>query len=126
VVSIERHPNDPAKNLTYITGLVAIVRSENPPDYLFPGGYRMRVTDPAGQVHYSEVTGEGSPGHSRCPGCGDDHPANMKVEFTPYIAGAYKVALLQGDTQVSSEVEIQAEPLEHYYWIEFRKNAQNP
>ncbi len=123
VVNVLSHPIEPAKNLTYITGLVGIVLSENPPDYRFPGGYRMRVIDPAGQTHYSEVTGEGTPGHSRCPGCGDDHPANMKVEFTPYIAGTYKVALMQGDAQVSNEVEFQADPAEHYFWIEFRQDA---
>jgi hypothetical protein len=65
-------------------------------------GYQMRLVDPNGGVHLSDVSGPGGT-HSTCKECGDDHWMNMKVELPGYQPGTYTVTLVQGEKQVSTK-----------------------
>ena len=65
-------------------------------------GYQMRLVEPSGAVHLSDVSGPGG-ADSTCSECGDNHWMNMKVELPGYRPGAYSVTLVQGEKQVSSK-----------------------
>ena len=81
----------------------------------------MRITGPAGQTILSKPSGEGT-ADSTMAGTGDNHRMNMKVEIAPYTPGTYKIALMEGDTQISPELEINmsAAPLQ-YAHVDFFK-----
>ena len=48
---------------------------------------------------------------------------NTKLEFTPYTPGTYKIMLVEGETQVSSEFEINisAEPMQYVHFDFFKQ-----
>ena len=82
-------------------------------------GYRMRLVDPGGGVHLSDVSGPGG-ADSTCKSCGDNHWMNMKVELAGYQPGAYSVTLVQGEKQVSTKAtfNLTTKPLQ-YVHIDF-------
>ena len=82
----------------------------------------MRVEAPDGQTYYSEVSGAGST-DSTVPGTGDNHRMNTKLEIRPYTPGTYKVALVEGEAQMSPEIEItlDASPLQYVHFDFFKQ-----
>jgi hypothetical protein len=91
--------------VTRITGMVWKVVDRNQALYDGQAGYHMRLVNPYGGVFTSDVSGPGGT-DSTCLDCGDNQRMNMKVETSPYVPGTYRVALMQGDTQVSPELEL--------------------
>jgi hypothetical protein len=105
--------------LTRVTGMVWKVLSVNLALYDGLPGYRMRLVDPSGEVHVSDVSGLGGT-DSTCQACGDNQRMNMKIEVAPYVPGTYKVALMQDDTQVSPEIEFTlADSPQQYVHVSF-------
>ncbi len=102
--------------MTRVTGMVWEVISVNLALYDGQPGYQMRLVDPNGNVHLSDVSGPGGT-DSTCAGCGDNQRMNMKIELRPYVPGTYRVALVQGEKQMSSEVEftLAAAPLQYVH-----------
>ena len=82
-------------------------------------GYPLRLVDPGGGVHLSDVSGPGG-ADSTCEKCGDNHWMNMKVELPGYQPGAYSVTLVQGEKQVSTKATftLTTKPLQ-YVHIDF-------
>jgi hypothetical protein len=82
-------------------------------------GYQMRLVDPNGTVHLSDISGPGG-ADSTCNKCGDNHWMNMKVELPGYQPGAYSVTLVQGEKQVSTQATftLTTKPLQ-YIHIDF-------
>jgi hypothetical protein len=82
-------------------------------------GYQMRLVDPSGAVHLSDMSGPGG-ADSTCKTCGDNHWMNMKVELAGYQPGAYSVTLVQGEKRVSTEATfaLTTKPLQ-YVHIDF-------
>jgi hypothetical protein len=93
-----------APQLTRITGMVWKILDVNLAMYEGEPGYQMRLVDPNGGVHLSDVSGLGGT-DSTCRDCGDNQRMNMKVEFPPYLPGTYHVKLVQEEKQMSKEVE---------------------
>jgi hypothetical protein len=93
-----------APQTTRVTGMVWKVLSVNLSLYDGEPGYQMRVVDPNGKVHLSDVSGTGG-ADSTCRDCGDNRKMNMKVELRPYLPGSYRVSLVRDETQMSREVE---------------------
>jgi hypothetical protein len=105
--------------LTRVTGMVWKILSVNLALYDGLPGYRMRLVDPSGEVHFSDVSGLGGT-DSTCQACGDNQRMNMKIEVPPYVPGTYKVALMQDDTQVSPEIEFTlADSPQQYVHVSF-------
>jgi hypothetical protein len=105
--------------MTRVTGMVWTILSVNLALYDGLPGYRMRLVDPGGGVHFSDVSGTGGT-DSTCRDCGDNQRMNMKIEVPPYVPGTYKVALMQDDTQVSPEVEFTlADSPQQYVHVSF-------
>jgi hypothetical protein len=90
--------------MTRVTGMVWKVINVSLAMYGGEPGYQMRLVDPNGVVHLSDVSGLGGT-DSTCRDCGDNRRMNMKIELRPYVPGTYRVTLLQGEEQVSREVE---------------------
>ncbi|GAB4540546.1 MAG: hypothetical protein Kow0063_30470 [Anaerolineae bacterium] len=90
--------------VTRVTGMVWKVISVSMALYDGEPGYQMRMVDPNGVVHLSDVSGLGGT-DSTCQDCGDNRRMNMKIELRPYVPGTYRVVLVQGEKQVSREVE---------------------
>ena len=82
----------------------------------------MKTVAPDGNVHLSELSGSG-PGDSTVPGTGDNHWMNTKLELRPYTPGTYKLFLVEGDTQVSPEIEfnLSADPLQYIHFDFFKQ-----
>jgi hypothetical protein len=91
--------------MTRVTGMVWKIINVNLALYDGEPGYQMRLVDPNGGVHLSDVSGIGGT-DSTCRDCGDNRRMNMKIEIRPYVPGTYRVALLYGEEQVSREVEL--------------------
>ncbi len=89
--------------MTRITGMAWKIIDVNLALYDGEPGYQMRLVDPNGGVHLSDVSGLGGT-DSTCVGCGDNRRMNMKIEIPPYTPGTYRVTLVQGEKQVSPEV----------------------
>jgi hypothetical protein len=100
--------------MTRVTGMVWKVVSVSMALYDGEPGYQMRLIDPNGNVHLSDVSGLGGT-DSTCRDCGDNQTMNMKVEIRPYVPGTYHVALMQGDKQKSREVEFTLAPSPQQY-----------
>jgi hypothetical protein len=100
--------------MTRVTGMVWRVTSVSLALYDGEPGYQMRLVDPNGGVHLSDVSGLGGT-DSTCRDCGDNQRMNMKVEIRPYVPGTYRVALVQGDEQKSGEVEFTLAPSPQQY-----------
>jgi len=104
-----------APNTTRVTGLVW--QGPTLPNGI--AGYQMRLVDPNGAVHLSDMSGPGG-ADSTCEKCGDNHWMNMKVELVGYQPGAYSVTLVQGEKQVSTKATftLTTRPLQ-YVHIDF-------
>lgn len=100
--------------MTRVTGMVWKVVSVNMALYDGEPGYRMRLVDPSGNAHLSDVSGLGGT-DSTCRDCGDNQKMNMKIEMRPYVPGTYRVTLMQGDEQKSPEVEFTLAPNPQQY-----------
>jgi hypothetical protein len=100
-------------------------------DYATPGyydtlsGFQMKALAPDGNTYYSEMSGSGF-GDSTVKGTGDNHNMNTKLEFAPYTAGTYKIMLVEGDRQVSPEIEINisADPMQYVHFDFYKKETQ--
>lgn len=100
-------------------------------DYDRPGyfktlsGFQMKAIAPDGSTHLSEMSGPGF-GDSTVKGTGDNHNMNTKLEFAPYTAGTYKIMLVEGEKQVSPELEItlSAEPMQYAHFDFFKQESQ--
>jgi len=90
--------------MTRVTGMVWKVINVSTALYDGEPGYQMRLVDPNGGVHLSDVSGIGGT-DSTCRDCGDNQRMNMKVELRPYVPGTYRATLIQGEEQASREVE---------------------
>jgi hypothetical protein len=77
----------------------------------------MKVIAPDGSTHLSEPSGDGH-ADSTVPGTGDNHFMNTKLEISPYQSGTYTVYLVEGEQQVSSEVQVSltADPLQYVHF----------
>jgi hypothetical protein len=93
-----------APQMTRVTGMVWKIVDINLALYDAEPGYQMRLVDPSGRVHLSDVSGIGST-DSTCRDCGDNSRMNMKIEIPPYLPGTYHLTLVQEETQMSQEVE---------------------
>jgi hypothetical protein len=100
--------------MTRVTGMVWRIISVSMAVYDGEPGYQMRLVDPNGSVHLSDVSGIGGT-DSTCRDCGDNQKMNMKVEIRPYVPGTYRVTLVQGDEQKSREVEFTLTPNPQQY-----------
>jgi len=100
--------------MTRVTGMAWRVTSVTLALYDGEPGYQMRLVDPNGNEHLSDVSGLGGT-DSTCRDCGDNQRMNMKVEIRPYVPGTYRVALMQGDEQKSREVEFMLAPSPQQY-----------
>lgn len=100
--------------MTRVTGMVWRIISVNMALYDGEPGYQMRLVDPNGGMHLSDVSGLGGT-DSTCRDCGDNQKMNMKVEIRPYVPGTYRVTLMQGDEQMSREVEFTLAPSPQQY-----------
>jgi hypothetical protein len=51
---------------------------------------------------------------------------NTKLEFVPYTAGLYKIMLIEGEIQVSPEIEINlsANPLQYAHFDFYKQETQ--
>lgn len=100
-------------------------------DYDTPGyfktltGFQMKALAPDGNTYFSEMSGGGF-GDSTVKGTGDNHNMNTKLEFVPYTAGTYKITLVQGDKQVSPEIEItlSANPMQYAHFDFYKQEIQ--
>jgi len=109
---------------TRMTGWVRV-------DYDTPGyfktlsGFQLKALAPDGNTYLSDVSGSGF-GDSTVKGTGDNHNMNTKLEFVPYLAGLYKVMLVEGDTQVSPEIEINLspDPMQYVHFDFFKQEKQ--
>jgi hypothetical protein len=95
-----------APEMTRITGMVWKIIDINTNQFDAEPNYQMKLVDPTGEVHMSDVSGLGG-ADSTCPRCGDNRRMNCKVEFAPYLPGAYHVTLIQAwdGGQAAAEVE---------------------
>jgi len=100
--------------MTRVTGMVWRIISVSMALYDGEPGYQMRLVDPNGSVHLSDVSGLGGT-DSTCRDCGDNQKMNMKIEIRPYVPGTYRVTLMQGDEQMSREVEFTLAPSPQQY-----------
>lgn len=102
--------------ITRVTGMVWKIVDVNMAMYTGEPGYRMRLVDPHGRVHMSDVSGTGGT-DSTCYDCGDNQKMNMKVEFPPYVPGTYRVTLMWEEKQMSPEVEftLAVNPLQYVH-----------
>ena len=105
-----------APQTTRVTGMVWKVTDVSLALYEGEPGYQMRLVDPNGGVHLSDVSGIGGT-DSTCRDCGDNRRMNMKIEVRPYVPGTYRVGLVQGEQQMSREVEftLAANPLQYVH-----------
>jgi hypothetical protein len=80
-------------------------------------GFQMKALAPDGNTYLSELSGSGF-GDSTVKGTGDNHNMNTKLEFRPYTPGIYKIMLVEGDTQMSPEIEIalSADPMQYAHF----------
>jgi len=92
--------------MTRITGMVWKIINLNTSQFDAVPDYQMRLVDPNGQEHLSDISGMGGT-DSTCPDCGDNRRMNMKIEFAPYLPGTYRVDLISSwdDAQQAAEVE---------------------
>lgn len=78
----------------------------------------MRLIDPSGQEHLSDVSGTGTT-DSTCPDCGDNRRMNMKTEFAPHLPGTYCINLISSwdGAQQAAEVEftLSSEPWQYVH-----------
>jgi hypothetical protein len=104
------------------TRMTAWIRVDySPGKFKTLSGFQVKALAPDGNSYLSEVSGAG-PGDSTVKGTGDNHNMNTKLEFRPYTPGAYKVYLVEGDVQVSPEVEFtMAEEPRQYIHFDFFK-----
>lgn len=88
-------------------------------------GFRIKALAPDGNTYYSEVSGPGE-GDSTVMGTGDNHRMNAKLEFPPYTAGTYKIVLVEGEAQVSPEIEINisADPMQYVHFDFYKQGPQ--
>lgn len=105
---------------TRITGWVRI--DYEPGKFKTLSGFQMKITAPDGTVHLSEPSGDGF-SDSTVAGTGDNHWMNTKAEVRPYTPGTYKVILVEGETQVSPEIEfnLSADPLQYIHFDFFKQ-----
>ena len=104
---------------TRLTGWIRVDYS--PGIFKTLAGYQIRAVAPDGNVYLSELSGEGR-ADSSVLGAGDNHSMNTKLEIRPYTPGVYKIQLVEGGTQVSSEIEIELSdnPLQYVHFDFFR------
>lgn len=104
---------------TRITGWIR--QDSGPGLFRTLSGFQIKIIAPDGQSYLSESSGTGT-ADSTVAGTGDNHRMNTKLEIRPYTPGTYTAYLVEGGTQVSSEIQItfSAEPLQ-YVHIEFFK-----
>jgi hypothetical protein len=110
--------------MTRVTGMIWKIIDVNTHHYDAEPNFQMRLVDPNGGVHMSDVSGLGG-ADSTCPKCGDNRRMNCKVEFAPYTPGMYHVTLIQtwDGGQASNEVtfNLAASPPQ-YVHIDFLPN----
>ncbi len=112
--------------MTRITGMVWKIIDINTHQFDGQPDYQMKLVDPNGEVHMSDVSGLGG-ADSTCPKCGDNRRMNCKIEFTPYVPGEYRVTLIQAwdGGQASNEVTFtMAASPPQYVHIDFIPNQQ--
>jgi hypothetical protein len=100
--------------VTRITGMVWRIVDESLAQYEAVPGYQMRMVDPNGGVHLSDVSGIGGTS-STCDGCGDNRRMNMKIEYSPYLPGTYRVSLVLDEQPASAEVSFTLGPNPQQY-----------
>lgn len=108
------------------TRMTGWVRIDYKPGYFDTlSGFQMKAVAPDGNTYFSEISGAGF-GDSTVRGTGDNHNMNTKLEFVPYTAGTYKIMLLEGDRQVSPEIEINlsANPLQYAHFDYYKQGPQ--
>lgn len=111
--------NTGTAQFTRLTGMAWKVIDINTNQFVGDPGYQMRVLDPAGQEHLSDISGPGY-ADSTCPSCGDNRAMNMKVEFAPYVPGVYRIKLMRDGNQVSNEIEVTlADSPQQYVHVDF-------
>jgi hypothetical protein len=113
-----------APEMTRITGMIWKIIDVNTSQFEAEPNYQMKLVDPAGEVHMSDISGLGG-ADSTCPRCGDNRRMNCKVEFAPYLPGVYHVTLIQAwdGGQAAAEIEftLAATP-QQYVHIDFFPN----
>ncbi len=112
--------------MTRITGMVWKIIDINTNQFDGEPEYQMKLVDPNGQVHLSDVSGRGG-ADSTCPKCGDNRRMNCKIEFAPYVPGEYHVTLIQAwdGGQASNEVTFtMAASPPQYVHIDFFPNQR--
>jgi hypothetical protein len=87
--------------------------------------FQLKVLAPDGQTYFSDISGSGF-ADSTVRGTGDNHNMNMKFEIAPYQPGTYKIVLVEGEAQVSPEIEvaISADPLQYVHFDFIKKQQQ--
>ncbi len=108
------------------TRLTAWVRIDYEPGrFKTLSGFQMRAIGPNGNTYLSEVSGPGF-SDSTVPGTGDNHWMNTKLEVRPYTPGTYRVALVEGDVQMSPEIDVTfgAEPMQYIHFDFFKQETQ--
>ena len=112
--------------MTRITGMIWKIIDINTHQFDGEPNYQMKLIDPNGEVHLSDVSGLGGT-DSTCPKCGDNRRMNCKIEFTPYVPGEYSVTLIQAwdGGQASNEVKFtMAASPPQYVHIDFFPNQR--
>ncbi len=99
--------------VTRVTGMVWKIIDVNTNHFDGEPGFQMRLVDPSGQEHLGEISGIGGT-DSSCPDCGDNKRMNMKVEFSPYMPGPYKLDLFRDGQQMAATYEftMSGEPMQ--------------
>ncbi|MDX1522509.1 MAG: hypothetical protein R3264_12855 [Anaerolineae bacterium] len=107
---------------TRITGWIYL--DKGPGFFKSLPGFQMKAVAPDGNVYLSELSGDGF-SDSTVPGTGDNHRMNTKLEIRPYTPGTYKLSLVEGDVQMSPEIEfdLSANPMQ-YIHFDFSKKEQ--
>ncbi len=105
---------------TRITGWIRL--DIGPGQYKTLSNFQIKVLAPDGNVYLSDLSGPGT-ADSTLEGTGDNHKMNTKLEIRPYTPGIYKIQLVEGGVQVSSETEItlSAEPRQYVHFEFFKQ-----
>ncbi|GEM_PF-1143418 len=114
--------NTGSKSEIRITGWIRL--DSAPGKYKTLSNFQIKVIAPDGKSYLSERSGPGT-ADSTVAGTGDNHRMNTKLEIRPYLPGAYKIWLVEGDTQVSPSLElnVSADPLQ-YVHLDFSKKKE--
>ncbi len=81
----------------------------------------MEVITPDGAKEYSEPSVGPRVGASTMMGAGDNHAMNFQYKHAPYVAGVYKVTLVQDGRPMAPTIDVvaQAGPPYTYAHIDF-------